>query len=406
MNPRPPRRRFAAALHIAPRRRFAAALHLQPVLLIALLASAACSNAPQDEPTPTPGDKLPTTPTTPAVTMPIGAGGTTAMTAGSSATPSTPSTPMLPGIATGGSGGTNAMTAGSSANAGSAAVAAGSGAVAGGSGVAGSTSPSSGGSNAQLKITAHAIPPSGEQHICVVLPLPNEQRAFITSIHATLTPGSHHLIVDRSPVGTATQSTEAPCVPTQGTDATRLMIAQQRDTMLTMPAGTALAVEPHQPVFLQLHYINLDTKTLDIVGSIDVTFADPAGPALTEVQSLFTGATSLSIKAGQDGLGEFFFKPGSSAKPWHVFALTSHTHSLGTESTIERVASNSAPAATPLHDSLDWHEPPLTTFDPPLVFDGSDGLRLRCHYHNDTDHDVSFGTRFEDEMCFLWLYYY
>jgi hypothetical protein len=257
-----------------------------------------------------------------------------------------------------------------------------------------------------LKITAHAIPPAGENHICVLLPLPNDAKAYITSIHATLTAGSHHLIVDRRPAGSALQMTEAPCPPTQGSDGTRLMIAQQRDTVLNMPAGTALAVEPHQPVFLQLHYINLDTKTLDIEGAIDVTFADPSATPPTEVQSIFTGATSLSIPAGQDALGEFFFKPGMAGKPWHVFALTSHTHSLGVDSTIERVASKGAPDVTPLHESLDWHEPPLTTFDPPLMFDGSDGLRLRCHYHNDTDHDVSFGTRFEDEMCFLWLYYY
>jgi hypothetical protein len=113
----------------------------------------------------------------------------------------------------------------------------------------------------------------------------------------------------------------------------------------------------------------------------------------------------LLLPAGEATTAEFFLNPARNG-PVRVFALTSHTHSLGVRSTIERVANLQAPDSTPIHESLDWSEPPLTTFDPSLSFDGSDGLRLRCHYMNDTDHDVGFGVRFEDEMCFLWLYYY
>ena len=90
----------------------------------------------------------------------------------------------------------------------------------------------------------------------------------------------------------------------------------------------------------------------------------------------------------------------------HVFALTSHTHSLGVDSTIERVASESAPSTTPIHESLSWSEPPLTLFTPPLNFTGTDGLRLTCKYMNTTDQTVHFGTAFHDEMCFMWVYFY
>jgi Copper type II ascorbate-dependent monooxygenase, C-terminal domain len=75
-------------------------------------------------------------------------------------------------------------------------------------------------------------------------------------------------------------------------------------------------------------------------------------------------------------------------------------------STIERVANASAPTSKPLHESRDWSEPPLTFFDPPLRFDGSDGLRLTCRYRNETDQAVHFGVEAQDEMCFMWLYYY
>ena len=333
--------------------------------------------------------------TAPVLPM-MGTAGVTAAGAGAV----TAGSPANPGAAGGGagSGGSTATSAGSggmTAMAGSTAAA----------GAAGSTPAS--GMPMQVKITARQIAPNGENHVCVVMPLPNTERAFITSIHATLTDGSHHLIVDRVPAGTPTQSEATVCPPTQGMDATRLIIAQQHDTTLTMPPGTGLAIEPKQPVFLQLHYINLKTAPIDIVGTVEVTLADPSGPPPKEVKSLFQGDTSLSIPKGQAASGEFFIKPaGSAQKPLHVFALTSHTHSLGTKATIERVASASAPASTPVHESLDWAEPPLTRFDPPLQFNGSDGLRLRCNFMNDTQQDVRFGTRFEDEMCFLWLYYY
>ena len=45
-------------------------------------------------------------------------------------------------------------------------------------------------------------------------------------------------------------------------------------------------------------------------------------------------------------------------------------------------------------------------FEKPLEFKGEDGLRLTCRYMNTTKRTVSFGTSTEDEMCFMWLYYF
>ena len=185
-----------------------------------------------------------------------------------------------------------------------------------------------------------------------------------------------------------------------GGDSTRLIIAQQSDTKLAMPEGTALRIEPGQPIFMQLHYINLIETPADIEGAIELEFADDAQGTPIEVQSVFNGSLSIESPKHQAGSSEYFLKPGGTVqRPLHVFALTSHTHSLGIEATIERVPAIDAPDTTPLHKSLNWHEPPLTTFDPALDFDGSDGLRLRCKYMNTTDVDVHFGTRFKTKCA-------
>ena len=94
-----------------------------------------------------------------------------------------------------------------------------------------------------------------------------------------------------------------------------------------------------------------------------------------------------------------------------VFALTSHTHHLGILTTVNHADLGGATGGTvrdlrELHRSTNWAEPPLTTFDPPLTFAPSEGLHLACSYVNPTDRAVNFGLSANDEMCFLWAYYY
>ncbi len=263
------------------------------------------------------------------------------------------------------------------------------------------------GTHIRASIIARQVTPGDEQHVCVVVHLPNTDAVWIDQVHATLTGGSHHLIVDRQSVGTPEQRTPAPCAPTMASDTTRLIIAQQAETTLSLPAGTAFSMEPHQPLFLQLHYFNAGDEVRDIDGTVELTLATTGGAPPVEAKSLFTGSFAISLQPQSPGQSEAFFVPmPESAGTRHVFALTSHTHSLGVRATIERVGSETAPPSTPIHTSTNWDEPPLTTFTPPLDFQGTDGLRLICDYQNDTNRTVHFGTAFEDEMCFMWVYYY
>jgi hypothetical protein len=325
------------------------------------------------------------------------------------------------GSGTAGSGGSGTAGSGEAGSGGSGT--AGSGAAgsdvagSGGSGTAGGGAAGSGGTpggqvsiegnRVTLRIVAADIHPDDEDHVCVTLATPNDEPVWVAAIHATLTPGSHHLIVDRLAPGADTGDQVTHCAPTPGGDGTRLIIAQQSETQVALPEGVAFRLAPRQPIFLQLHYFNYLEDETDIIGAVQLELADTQGTAPAEAKSLFTGPFSLFLPPGQETDVEYFLNPnndGSHAR--HVFAVTSHTHQLGTHSSIERVASLTAPATAPLHESFDWAEPPLTWFNPPLVFTGEDGFRLRCRYFNDTLRAVTFGTGFHDEMCFMWVYYY
>jgi hypothetical protein len=242
--------------------------------------------------------------------------------------------------------------------------------------------------------------------VCVTLELPNAQPVWVDRIDAVLSGGSHHLIVDRRPAGSALNSEPEVCAPTMASDSSRLIIAQQAKTEVKLPSGVAFKLEAHQRVFMQLHYVNVTDAAHDIRGDLELSVVDAAAVTPMEAKTIFTGSTSINIPAHADSQAAAFFNPMAGGGARRLFGLTSHTHRLGVDSTIERVANADAPAVTPLHESRNWAEPPLTLFDPPLQFNGSDGLRLTCRYHNESDKVVRFGVEAEDEMCFMWIYYY
>ncbi|MEY4578073.1 MAG: hypothetical protein RL701_2776 [Pseudomonadota bacterium] len=255
-------------------------------------------------------------------------------------------------------------------------------------------------------IVMNQVAAGEEAHRCVVVALPNAAPVWVGTLHASLSNGSHHLIVDRRPSAAELIGTAEECSPTMAGDDTRLLIAQQHETQLALPSGVAYRLEARQRIFLQLHYINTTDKPETITGKVELNVM-PDGAMPAEAKSIFAGATDISLAPQQAGLASYFAQPvAAGATARHVFALTSHTHQLGIRSIIERVASRDAPESTPIHESLNWSEPPLTVFDKPLDFTGSDGLRLTCNYMNTTTRTVHFGTATTDEMCFMWLYYY
>jgi hypothetical protein len=257
------------------------------------------------------------------------------------------------------------------------------------------------------ELVMKGVAAAAEDHVCVVVDLENDAPVWVSAVHATLTTGSHHLIVDRQAADSPIATTPDSCAPTMASDQTRLMIAQQHDTRIDLPDHVAYKLDAHQHLFLQLHYINLSDHAEDVRGAIELVIAPASDTDPSEVHSIFTGSTSFELPPQQKTSVRFFLNPApSDAAPRHFFALTSHTHSLGVRATIERVPSMDAPATTPVHESLDWSEPPLSLYTPPMVFGADEGLRLTCDFMNTTDHVVRFGTSFNDEMCFMWMYYY
>jgi hypothetical protein len=260
------------------------------------------------------------------------------------------------------------------------------------------------------------LDPGQERTVCIVRRMGNTTPQLIRRVTANLGEASHHMIIYRVP-DRVERLAPYPCQPfsaAHDNTATSgpVMIAQQPDARLELPAGVGLPTVADQFIQLEFHTLNTTSAPIESRGEVTFDTVD-ASDAYAAAELLFSGTLSIQIPPRTP--------PTAPVQVHHVtrvpddarvFALTSHTHHLGILATV----SQSGPGGMggmvrdfrELHRSTNWAEPPLTTFDPPLTFTPMSGeaLHLVCSYVNPTDRAVNFGLSANDEMCFLWAYYY
>ncbi len=203
---------------------------------------------------------------------------------------------------------------------------------------------------------------------------------------------------------------------TQGNDHP-VFIAQQLQSELELPTDTdanrpvALKMDPHQMVKLELHYFNTTGASIKVSGDIQIDTI-PVESAVTEADLAFWGTQDINIPPhGEFDTGAHFQRgiPGTK-----TFAVTTHQHHLGTEMRVWFGTGTDANKTQPLADSHSWSDPPLVLLTPPVKFGpapsgevaSADGFAYDCHWVNPTATAVQFGESINDEMCFLWHYYY
>jgi hypothetical protein len=254
------------------------------------------------------------------------------------------------------------------------------------------------------------LQPGEEQTNCIVIRLGNTDGGFVRRFRADLTEGSHHMIAYVS--NDAVESpTPTPCPPLSGiTDGEHpVFIAQQAHADLVFPTdegGTPVGFEiaANQMVKLELHAINTTGAALAITGTALLDTV-PLSTQVTASDLAFWGTTKFLIPA--NGAGDTGVKFQKALPGTKSFALTTHQHHLGTEMQVW-YGTGPTDTANRVADGKDWSNPPLVMLSPVLDFpaDGSKGLAYECKWANTTSSPVFYGEGFNNEMCFLWHYYY
>ncbi len=243
-----------------------------------------------------------------------------------------------------------------------------------------------------------------ERTVCRVIELPTDEPVMLRGASTRISGGSHHFVVYRT--SNPSRPEPYPCSPFVDLIAgsAPLLVAQGPTGSMEYPEGVGVLLEPRQRLRLELHAIDT-SGAAGAVSAEAMLEVVPADGATIEADFYVAGIGVIEVPPRGSETDSTFARPPppdpSHLEPFHLFALTSHMHHFGVRATVERVSGIGDPAGEVLHESLDWADPPTERFDPPLVFDGSDGLRLTCEWDNPTDATVTFGESANDEMCFL-----
>ena len=252
-----------------------------------------------------------------------------------------------------------------------------------------------------------SIPAGREDTECVQVRLGNSGVIKVHEIHNVLGSSSHHFILYRTNA-TEEYTTPRPCNPfTDTLDPTKgapLMITQRAEETLTLPADTAFTLQPDQMVRLELHYLNATESAMNV--EVTSELRTEAGASI-EADFLFIGTPDINLpsQAAEQTVGPTFISMPEELRGTNVFALTGHTHELGTSVTVNTARDRNDPGTSVYAPSpFQWSEPETVYHRPSFTI--PEGFRFTCKYKNETGRTVGFGENTGDEMCFFWAYYY
>jgi hypothetical protein len=251
------------------------------------------------------------------------------------------------------------------------------------------------------------VPATTESTQCVMKRLGNTEPISVHEIHNVLGATSHHFIVYR--VNDTVERPEPyPCSPfTDTLNDPPLIITQRSDDRLTLPDGVAYTIPPNQMLRLELHYINPGVAP-QMAEATSTFMRMPTEDVENEADIMFLGDTNISIPPMSEAtLGPTFLQLPSRFNGVSYFAITGHEHQWGTDVYVE-VAEDAGTPGTPVYDIplFHWDEPETVTYEPPFTVPDGGGFKLTCEWNNLSDQRVSFGTSVDDEMCFIWAYYF
>ena len=259
------------------------------------------------------------------------------------------------------------------------------------------------------------VPPATENTQCVIKKLSNTADIKVHQLHNVLGPGSHHVIVYKDDMDTAEVTTPFDCKPFTGAlnptgMVAPMMITQRADDPLTLPDGVAYTLKAGQMIRLEMHYINSGDAPITAMETTEFYAADPT-TIHDEANILFIGTADINLPANTMTTVNEFFTPSranlnlDAAK---FFAITGHTHKLGTDMTVNLAATNGG-TKTPIYAPMpfQWAEPTTAMFAPnEFQIPAGGGFDFTCKYYNNTAAAVKFGESANNEMCFFWAYYY
>jgi len=255
------------------------------------------------------------------------------------------------------------------------------------------------------------VAPGEEVTWCYYVRTPNSATLGVQRWSSTMRAGMQQLILfgtydsgwnvsEWQPEGTLTNS--ACSLGGAGGFAGWMYAAHDLFDSLDIPAddgsGTPLAIEvlPNQPVFVQMHLVNLTDAPLTASALVKAEALVPATP-FTKTSTFLADNINISIPAmGTATVPEICPTPAST-KFWY---LTTRTHKFATEAKISDGASD-------LVVTTDWEHPASIAYVTPNFHAFATGMSYACSYTNPNNFSIHAGDSEQtDEACMAIGYFF
>ena len=257
------------------------------------------------------------------------------------------------------------------------------------------------------------VQPQQEDTRCVTLRIGNTVPIKVHQIRNTLSTLSHHFIVYRDNAATQESTTPTPCQPFAGTlnpqaGSSPIIVTQMAEEIMTLPDRVGYSFKADQFVRLEMHFINAGDAPAEAQATAEL-YAVPDSDIDHEAEFLFIGSPDIdySLAPGESATLEAYFAKPASLNGINYFAITGHTHQLGTDMDVS-IAPSRTGERTEIYNPTpySWDEPQVMRRDF-TVPDGG-GFDFHCTWTNNTGaaRSIQFGESANDEMCFFWSYYY
>ena len=272
----------------------------------------------------------------------------------------------------------------------------------------------------QIHLPPFEVPPDFERELFYYVEIDTPDNLFINRIETIMRPGSHHFIVYTfDELGANFLPPVEVYRDIRNLDGSinedvlfqmqlhRFISGTQTRTFdYTFPEGVALRIDPNYGFDLNSHYANYSNDT--IVGEVYNNFYF-SNPEQIEKEAEILQLTNLDIELPpntQTTLNAIYWIDEEFGEKLNVFQFFSHAHKHNIDFKVFKINQDDMNYRELVYVSYDWEHPPVMRYDPPLIFNETDGIELEATYYNDTDEEINFGLLSTDEMMILFGLYY
>jgi copper type II ascorbate-dependent monooxygenase-like protein len=261
----------------------------------------------------------------------------------------------------------------------------------------------------QMRMHDFRVEPGEDREVCEYRRLTNHEPMDVDGFKLSM-PGGHHFVIwsyggslgdadfRRGPVDSVGCSGVYP-----GEVFPQILIPiQTPEARLRFPPGIALHLEARKQVFLNAHMKNFRRR--EVRPDIRFNFYRAKdGTVQHYAEGLVVGnITGIHIPAGGS---QTLTAEWATPANLNIIEFATHQHRLGTHATIEVVAPDGL-TREQVYENFDWEHPVPRWPPQPIRLAKGQKIRINCTWRNPDDHEVRFGPKTTDEMCFIIGFYY